>query len=135
MTQQELLKSDEFRKQLEVNIAQFKNRPAPPAGQKYRRTPYDELKERGLFTPVQLRNEYVRILAKDSKLSSSLRKAVYDIVNGALFAAYSKIQQQEKQTEQQKELQQKHEAQQLAAQIAPNVIAKKKRTRKKQQDE
>ena len=133
MTQKELLKSDEFRKQLESNIAQFENRPALPAGQKYKRTPYDELKDKGLLTFRELRKEYVRIMAKDSTLSSSQRKAVKDIVNGALFAAYSEIVKRERQTEAQKQAEQKHDAQQLAAGIAPQtnaVVPKRKRKKK-----
>lgn len=134
MTQEELLKSDEFRKQLEGNIAQFENRPAPPAGQKYKRTPYDELKDKGLLTFRELRKEYVRILAKDSTLSSSQRKAVTDIVNGALFAAYSEMQKREKQTEAQKQAEQKRDAQQLTAGIAPHsdVLAPKRKRKKKE---
>lgn len=133
MTQEELLKSDEFRKQLEINIAQFEDRPAPPAGQKYKRTPYDELKDKGLLTFSELRKEYVRIMAKDSTLSSSQRKAIKDIVNGALFAAYSEIVKRERQTEAQKQAEQKHDAQQLAAGIAPHtnaVVPKRKRKKK-----
>lgn len=139
MTQEELLKSDEFRKQLEGNIATYENRPAPPKGQKYRRTPYDELKEKGLLTFNELRKKYVRILAKDSTLSSACRKAVTDIVQGALFNANFAIHQKEKQSEAQQQAQQQHDAKQLAAQVAHTdvdaVMPKKKRTRKKQQDE
>ncbi|MBR5950361.1 MAG: hypothetical protein IKZ87_02900 [Actinomycetaceae bacterium] len=57
MTTKELLTTEEFRKELEININTYNNRPLPKKGQYYRRTPYDELKQRHMFNVEELRKE------------------------------------------------------------------------------
>lgn len=123
MTEQELLKTDEFRTALENDIDFYNNRPLPKKGQYYKRTPYDELKARDMFTFTELRKEYVRVQTKNSNLSSSLRQAVVAIVQDAEFKAYNKIQAQQQEHQQEEE------------QAAKAAIPKKKRTRKKQDSE
>ena len=113
MTTKELLTTEEFRKELEINITTYTNRPLPKKGQYYRRTPYDELKQRHMFNVEELRKEYVRILAKESNLSCSQRQAVTAIVHDALFKAFNKLNKKDEQQEEKP------------------AIPKKKRTRKK----
>ena len=100
MTTLELLNTDEFKKKLESKMQIYLMRPAPPKGQYYKRTAYDELISKRLFSVKALRKEYVLIVEKQSTLSSSLRRAVQIIVQSALYEANRAIMQKEEQDKQ-----------------------------------
>ncbi len=128
MKTKELLESKEFVAALQANIDTFNNRPLPPKGAYYRRTPYDELKKLDMMNVEALRREYIHIMLKESKLSSSLRKAVNDIVYAALYKAWQKLQ-----PKQEDEAKAKKDAKSLANSVAGTtaaVIPKRKRKNK-----
>lgn len=128
MKTKELLESSEFAAALQANIDTYNNRPVPAKGQYYKRIPYDELKQRNMMNVEALRREYIHIMLKESKLSSSLRKAVNDIVYAALYTAWQKLQ-----PKQENEAQAKRDAKSLANSVAGTtaaVVPKRKRKNK-----
>lgn len=132
-----MLNTDEFRKALQANIDKYNNRPAPPQGHHYLRTPYDTIKERGELTVEALPSLYMTIVEKHSTLPSSQRSAIVGIVNDALFATHQALQEKELPEDvraKRAKAAGEQAAKQLAAGVTPpaDVIApKRKRTRKK----
>lgn len=56
-------------------------------GERFRRTPYDSLSEKGLLTPDALVREYDIIADKKSVLSANERDFVWDICTDAMLSA------------------------------------------------
>ena len=69
-------KNEKFNALLEEEIESYYNRPSPPIGQKYKRTPFDALIEAGKFTVPQLQNEFLKIINNKSTLPRSQRSAI-----------------------------------------------------------
>lgn len=86
MTIREALSDVKFNEFLDMDIQQYKNHPLPPAGMKYNRTPFDALRDRGLLNVESIKQEYVLIRERKSKLSSIQRDAVIHLTNGAMAA-------------------------------------------------
>ncbi|MDR2004392.1 MAG: hypothetical protein LBQ74_15290 [Prevotella sp.] len=76
MTIREAIEDVKFTELLNARIQSYKNRPLPPSGKKYRRTPFDTLGESGLLTPESILKEYVSVREKRSRLSHSQRQGV-----------------------------------------------------------
>lgn len=77
-TPEEIGKSPELHKYLRQFVDRYnKQREIEPGdGKRYKRTPYDSLKERGLFDSKSLALEFNKILDGKSDLSRSQREAV-----------------------------------------------------------
>lgn len=84
MTIKEALSDVKFNEFLDKDIQSYKNRPLPPTGMKYNRTPFDALSDKGLLNVESIRMEYVLIRERKSKLSSIQRDAVIHLTNGAM---------------------------------------------------
>lgn len=54
MKVKDIIKDDKFNEFLGYEIEAYNNRPAPQEGCRYRRTPYDALKDAGIFTVVSI---------------------------------------------------------------------------------
>lgn len=130
MTIKEMLNTDEFRKALQADIDKYINRPAPPQGHHYLRTPYDAINERGELTVEALPALYIEVVEKRSKLPSSQRSAITGIVNSALFAAHQAMQEKQQPENARSKRQ---AAKQLASGVTPpaDVMPKRKHTRRK----
>jgi hypothetical protein len=79
-----------FQQNLSAEIGRIENHNGVTLskGQKFVRTPYDTLFEKDLMTIVSVIEEYVKIRKKSSKLPSSCRNAVSNIVADATHAMY-----------------------------------------------
>lgn len=71
-------KFDDILKELIAAVTTGRKKPGP--GQRYLRTPYDELHERELLTVESVRNEFNLICAQKSRLSAAQRYAIENIV-------------------------------------------------------
>lgn len=86
MTIREALSDVKFNDFLDNGIQSYNNRPLPPAGMKYNRTPFDALRDRGLLNVESIKQEYILIRERKSKLSSIQRDAIIYLTNGAMAA-------------------------------------------------
>ena len=68
MKVKDIIKDDKFNEFLGYEIEAYNNRPAPQEGCRYRRTPYDALKDAGIFT-----------------VESGLPKSQRDAITGLVF--------------------------------------------------
>lgn len=76
----EIITHDVFVSALKDKIKSMRLRPLPPAGKRWKRTPFDELVEEGFFTPIQgVVTELVRILNGKSNKSSAKRALIRSI--------------------------------------------------------
>lgn len=77
-TAEEIGDSPLFAKNLQALIDEYeKGRLINPGeGRRFKRTPYDSLKDKGLFTPEGLSAEFRKIANRESKLSHAEREAV-----------------------------------------------------------
>ena len=76
----EIINNDYFKKSLESEIFQYNNRPTPKQGYKYKRTPYDNLKDKGLFNVFDLTRLFVHIVNNDKvDNSKSERDAIVSL--------------------------------------------------------
>lgn len=99
MTVKEVLERQECKEILGQMIESYNHRPAPEKGRRWRRTPYDNLKDKGLFTSEALTEEFFRVDTGVSDLPKSERTAVGEIVIEAARKAYEKIESANKKTE------------------------------------
>lgn len=76
----EVLEDAKFNEFLGYEIEAYNNRPEPKEGLKYRRTPYDALKEKGIFTVEGIRAEFVKAANLESNLPSVQREAIVGLV-------------------------------------------------------
>lgn len=76
----EVLEDAKFNEFLGYEIEAYNNRPEPKEGLKYRRTPYDALKEKGIFTVEGIRAEFVKAANLESDLPSVQREAIVGLV-------------------------------------------------------
>ncbi len=80
MKVKDIIKDEKFNEFLGYEIEAYNNRPHPKEGYKYRRTPFDTLKDNGNFTVDYIREEFVRVANLESTLPKSLRAAIVGIV-------------------------------------------------------
>jgi hypothetical protein len=80
MKVKDIIKDDKFNEFLGYEIEAYNRRPLPGEGLKYRRTPFDTLKDAGHFTVEYIREEFVRVANLESTLSASLRDAIVGLV-------------------------------------------------------
>ncbi|MFV0539561.1 MAG: hypothetical protein ACK5M3_19670 [Dysgonomonas sp.] len=76
MTVIEIIQDERFAKYIDGKVQFYNSRPLPTKGMAYRRTPFDTLIEKGLFTSESIIDEFIQVVEKRSKLSSSVRSAV-----------------------------------------------------------
>lgn len=86
MTLKEVIESNEFKGELGAYVRKYNRR-----GEGFKRSPFDGLKDKGLFSVKALSDEFFRIDCGISDLSSSSRRAVYDLVVVTARRAYEKI--------------------------------------------
>lgn len=76
----EIINNDYFKKSLENKIFQYNTRPLLESGYKYKRTPYDNLKDKGLFNVFDLTRLFVHIVNNDKvDNSKSERDAIVSL--------------------------------------------------------
>ena len=77
-TAEEIGDSPLFKENLAKLIKEYQDKRAhdPGDGRRYKRTPYDSLSDKGLFTPEGLSAEFRKIANRESKLSHAEREAV-----------------------------------------------------------
>lgn len=75
MTLKEVIESAEFKKELGEYVHRYNNRDI-----NLKRTPFDGLKDKGLFTVEALSDEFFRVDCGISDLNSSARRAVSELV-------------------------------------------------------
>ena len=78
VTPEEIGRSEELHKYLREFVDRYNKQRliSPEQGQRFKRTPYDRLKERGLFNSKSLALEFNKILDGKSELSRAEREAV-----------------------------------------------------------
>lgn len=68
MKVKDIIKDDKFNEFLGYEIEAYNNRPAPQEGCRYRRTPYDALKDAGIFTVEGIRETFIKVANLESGL-------------------------------------------------------------------
>ena len=81
MKVKDIIKDDKFNEVLGYEIEAYNNRPAPQEGYRYRRTPYDALKDAGIFTVEGIRETFIKV----ANLESGLPKSQRDAITGLVF--------------------------------------------------
>ena len=81
MKVKDIIKDDKFNEFLGYEIEAYNNRPAPQEGCRYRRTPYDALKDAGIFTVEGIRETFIKV----ANLESGLPKSQRDAITGLVF--------------------------------------------------
>jgi len=76
MTTNEILHHKKYLDYVQYEIDEYNNRPPLEPGRRWKRTPVDSLKEKGIFTPVGLTAAFCDIAKHESDLTSAQRKAV-----------------------------------------------------------
>jgi len=101
VTPEEIGASPELHKHLREAIERYNKQreKGPGEGQRYKRTPYDSLKEKGLFTSKGLALEFNKICNRESKLSHAEREAVVGAVLNAAEKAAKDINLQRERAE------------------------------------
>lgn len=80
MKMKDVLREEKFSKFLGFEIEAYNRRPIPQEGLRYRRTPYDSLKDAGLFTVEAVISEFVKIANLESTLPRSQREVIAELV-------------------------------------------------------
>lgn len=73
MKVKDIIKDDKFNEFLGYEIEAYNKRPAPQEGCRYRRTPYDALKDAGIFTVEGIRETFIKVANLESDLPKSQR--------------------------------------------------------------
>lgn len=81
MKVKDIIKDEKFNEFLGFEIEAYNRRPAPAEGCKYRRTPYDALKDAGIFTVDGIRETFLKV----ANLESGLPKSQRDAITGLVF--------------------------------------------------
>jgi transposase-like protein len=76
----DIIEDSRFNDFLQEQINAYNNRPSPGKGLRYKRTPFDALKDEGKFNAESIRTEFVRIANRESRLSRAGREAITGIV-------------------------------------------------------
>jgi hypothetical protein len=76
----EVIEDSKFNDFLNRTINAYSNRPSPGKGLRYKRTPFDGLKDEGKFNAENIRAEFVKIANRETSLSRSMREAITSIV-------------------------------------------------------
>lgn len=97
MTVKEAISDVKFTELLNARIRGYKDRPLPPSGMKYRRTPADALGESGLLTPERILQEYICVREKKSRLPHSQRQIVVMLAQLAMADVMAFRKEEEKQ--------------------------------------
>lgn len=87
MKVKDIIKDDKFNEFLGYEIEAYNNRPAPQEGCRYRRTPYDALKDAGIFTVEGIRETFIKV----ANLESGLPKSQRDAITGLVFRVASTL--------------------------------------------
>ena len=80
MKVKDIIKDDKFNEFLGYEIEAYNKRPAPQEGYRYRRTPYDALKDAGIFTVEGIRETFIKVANLESDLPKSQRDAITGLV-------------------------------------------------------
>ena len=81
MKVKDIIKDDKFNEFLGYEREAYNNRPAPQEGYRYRRTPYDALKDAGIFTVEGIKKTFIKV----ANLESGLPKSQRDAITGLVF--------------------------------------------------
>jgi hypothetical protein len=76
----DVLEDVKFNEFLGYEIEAYNNRPAPGEGLKYKRTPFDNIKEAGLFNVEGIRAKFIEMAEGKGNLPRSQRDAITGLV-------------------------------------------------------
>jgi hypothetical protein len=76
----DIINDSKFNDFLQERIDAYNKRPVLPIGQRYKRTPFDGLKEEGKFSIGSIRAEFTLIENRETNLSRSKRDAITSMV-------------------------------------------------------
>lgn len=102
LTQQQLLEHPQLLKEFEKLIREYdfsRKNTKLPDGSEWKRNPVDFLKESGLWNPVGLREEMIKVVNHTSKLSSNQRMAVRYFGEQAIIKTIAFISEETKRNE------------------------------------
>lgn len=80
----EIIESPEFKVYINDYIERYNNRPIPKKGHRYTRTPWDTLIEREEFNFDSLKEHFIDIAHKASKLSAAQREAIVGLFTSSI---------------------------------------------------
>ena len=113
ITAENILGHPDFVKYVDHEVQRYLGpKPMAPAGQKWKRTPYDALKEAGMLTPLSVIAEFDKICLKTSTLTSLQRSAIDALILNASASLLTDIKKAAREAEIKKheELQRKAKA-------------------------
>jgi hypothetical protein len=79
-TVNDIIKDSKFNDFLQEQIDAYNKRPVLPIGQRYKRTPFDGLKDEGKFNVENISAEFVKIANRETNLSRAKRDAITSMV-------------------------------------------------------
>lgn len=95
----DLIKEPTFHTHISNFIKSYMFRPTLPAGQRYKRTPWDSFIDRNEFTPKDIINYFTLILIHESGLSRAQREAVTALCSEGLKWAYQEYLKKNQKTQ------------------------------------
>jgi hypothetical protein len=76
----DIIEDKKFNEFLQKEIDIYNNRPAPGKGLRYKRTPYDGMKDNGIFNVEGIRDEFTKLCNKESRLPRAQKDAITSLV-------------------------------------------------------
>ncbi|KAA6303156.1 MAG: hypothetical protein EZS26_000759 [Candidatus Ordinivivax streblomastigis] len=83
----DIIEDNKFNEFLQKEIDVYNKRPAPGKGLRYKRTPYDGMKDNGIFNVEGIRAEFVKLANKESRLP----RAQKDAISGLVFRVAQQV--------------------------------------------
>jgi hypothetical protein len=80
MKVKDIIKEDKFNEFLSYELEAYNKRPQPEEGRRYRRTPFDSLKDEGKFNIQSIRDEFAKIATGKSQLPKAQRDAITALI-------------------------------------------------------
>jgi hypothetical protein len=106
----EIINDSKFNEFLQGKIDDYNKRPVLPIGQRYKRTPFDGLKEDGKFNVESIRAGFARITNRETSLSRSKRDAITSIMFEAARRTLKFRAEEEKKVKENREAKEASEA-------------------------
>jgi hypothetical protein len=79
-TSKEVIEDVKFNEFLGYEIEAYNNRPEPGKGLRYRRTPYDGMKDTGIFNIEGIRSEFEKLANRVSRLPRAQKDTIVSLV-------------------------------------------------------
>jgi hypothetical protein len=100
----DIIEDSKFNDFLQGQINAYNYRPSLGEGLRYRRTPFDRLKDEGKFNVEGIRTEFIKIVNRESRLSHAQRQAITQIVFEAARQTVAFREKEAKEIEKAKDL-------------------------------